>query len=201
MKNGSGARRATPLIPIAAKRGVAIAKMITPVQKMEQNRAAIKDAKKNHFMSMSAIEILRQQCDSPGPATSAPAPFLANAFAVRNLTDRIAKDRRREEVPVQRARKSGTMTYATRKPCSAAYRHPYCWTSRYSSPGYPGESGFIWWTDGYISLLRSQLVVLCACSGTVSRAWVRPPGRSLPPQFLWICCYSGMSYESHEKWH
>jgi hypothetical protein len=41
MKNGRGARTATPLIPVAAKRWVAIEKMITPVQKMEQKRAAI----------------------------------------------------------------------------------------------------------------------------------------------------------------
>jgi hypothetical protein len=42
-------------------------------------------------------------------------------------------------------------------------------------------------------LLRSQLVVLCAFSGTVSRASVHPRGQWLPPQCPWICCYSGMS--------
>jgi hypothetical protein len=50
MKNGSGARKATPLIPIPDNRWVAIAKIITPVQKIEQKRAAIKDTKKNHFI-------------------------------------------------------------------------------------------------------------------------------------------------------
>jgi len=58
MKNGSGARTATPLIPIAANRWVAIEKIITPVQKMEQKTAATKEATKNHFISMSATEIL-----------------------------------------------------------------------------------------------------------------------------------------------
>jgi hypothetical protein len=53
IKNGSGARRATPLIPIAPNRWVAIEKIIAPVQKIEQKRAAIKDARKNHFISMS----------------------------------------------------------------------------------------------------------------------------------------------------
>jgi hypothetical protein len=55
MKNGSGARRATPLSPIAVNRWVAIAKIITPVQKMEQKRAAIEETKKNHFISISVM--------------------------------------------------------------------------------------------------------------------------------------------------
>jgi hypothetical protein len=55
MKNGSGARSAIPLAPIAAKRWVAIAKTITPVQKMEQKIAAIKDTRKNHFMLASSV--------------------------------------------------------------------------------------------------------------------------------------------------
>jgi hypothetical protein len=53
MKNGSGA--------MATNRWVALAKIITPVQKMEQNRAAIKDTKKNHFMSMRVMGIERQK--------------------------------------------------------------------------------------------------------------------------------------------
>jgi hypothetical protein len=60
MKNGSGTTRATPLIPIAANRWVAIEKIITPVQKMEQKRAAIKDARKNHFISISVMAMLQQ---------------------------------------------------------------------------------------------------------------------------------------------
>jgi hypothetical protein len=57
MKNGSGARTAIPLIPIVANRWVAIEKIITTVQKMEQKTAAIKDARKNHFMSISITGI------------------------------------------------------------------------------------------------------------------------------------------------
>jgi len=53
MKKGRGANMAIPLTPIAASRWVAIAKTITPVQKMEQKIAATKDTRKNHFMAMS----------------------------------------------------------------------------------------------------------------------------------------------------
>jgi len=63
MKNGSGASRATPLIPIADSRWVAMAKMITTVQKMEQKRAAMKDTRKNNFISMSVMAIFRQLTD------------------------------------------------------------------------------------------------------------------------------------------
>jgi hypothetical protein len=45
MKNGSGARKAIPLTPIAVNQWVMIAKTITPVQKMEQKIAAIKDTR------------------------------------------------------------------------------------------------------------------------------------------------------------
>jgi hypothetical protein len=58
MKNGSGARKATPLIPIAANRWVATEKMITPAQTTEQKRAATKDARKNHFISMSVSRFI-----------------------------------------------------------------------------------------------------------------------------------------------
>jgi hypothetical protein len=64
MKNASGASSATPLIPIADNRWVAIAKMITPVQNMEQKIAAIKHARKNHFISMSVKGMFRQRVAS-----------------------------------------------------------------------------------------------------------------------------------------
>lgn len=38
----------------------AIEKIITPVQKIEQKTAAIKEAKKNHFISMSVMGMLHQ---------------------------------------------------------------------------------------------------------------------------------------------
>src|ERR1700733_1113213 len=60
MKKGSGAKRPIPLTPIAASRWVAIAKTITPVQKMEQKIAATKDIRKNHFMPMSVNAMLQQ---------------------------------------------------------------------------------------------------------------------------------------------
>ncbi len=60
MKNGSGARKAIPQIPIAANRWVAIAKTITPVQKMEQKIAATKHTRKNHFMLMNVNGMFRQ---------------------------------------------------------------------------------------------------------------------------------------------
>jgi hypothetical protein len=57
MKKGSGAKRAIPLAPIAASRWVAMAKTITPVQKMEQKIAAQKEIRKNHFMPISVMAI------------------------------------------------------------------------------------------------------------------------------------------------
>ena len=70
MKNGSGARSAIPLIPIAANRWVAIEKMITPVQKMEQKRAAMKDARKNPFISTSVLGIYRQSWHADAELTT-----------------------------------------------------------------------------------------------------------------------------------
>ena len=55
MKNRSGATTETPLISIAANRWFAIEKIITPVQKLEQKRAAIKTDRKNHFISVSVM--------------------------------------------------------------------------------------------------------------------------------------------------
>jgi hypothetical protein len=64
MKNRSGARTASPLIPIVANRWVAIEKIITPVQKIEQKRAATKHIMKNHFfMAISEMAILQQSAD------------------------------------------------------------------------------------------------------------------------------------------
>jgi hypothetical protein len=76
MKKRSGARTATPLIPVAANRWVAIEKIITPVhpvQKMEQRGGAIKRARKNHFIAMSVIGMLRQQSSVPPLGGHAPS--------------------------------------------------------------------------------------------------------------------------------
>jgi len=48
--------------------------------------------------------------------------------------------------------------------------------------------------DKRVYIFASLAVGCFVCLfGTVSRAWVRPPGQWSPPRFRWICCYSGTS--------
>jgi len=69
MKNRSGGRTAIALVPIVANRWVAIEKIITPVQKMEQKRAATKHTRKNHFfMAISKMAMFQQlRCGRSAP--------------------------------------------------------------------------------------------------------------------------------------
>ena len=108
MKNRSGARTATPLSPIAVNRWVAIEKIITPVQKMEQKRAAIKDARKNHFISTNVKAIFQQLAAGHGTVRllntpPVPPPFPTSTKGMKSVTHLLDEYTRLTNVPAGRS--------------------------------------------------------------------------------------------------